>query len=356
MFESVLNDVPQGPRPWLHLAQACRLVGDAAAETRALSSLLDAEPRNLTALLLMGERKRDDGDDRAALSFFTTALAQAAAGPAPPHALQPLLSRAAAFREGAASRFAEHLEDAVGESSSARVRHSLDLTLGRRELFLQQPSMFYFEGLPQRPFYDRSEFDWVPALEAATPAIRDELASVLNDDEAFRPYVEDTPGRPRPNNPLFGDPAWSAFYLWRSGEPVAANAARCPATMAALEALPIPRIAGRSPIALFSRLTPGTHIQPHHGLLNTRLICHLPLVVPEGCGLRVGADTRSWREGELTIFDDSYEHEAWNRGASTRTVLLFEIWRPEIEEAERVELGRLFEAIDRYGPPAVDYG
>jgi aspartyl/asparaginyl beta-hydroxylase (cupin superfamily) len=109
--------------------------------------------------------------------------------------------------------------------------------------------------------------------------------------DGFGPYVEGSVDRLLPNNPLLDDPAWSAVYLWRNGEVVAKNAARFPATMAALARLPIPRIASRSPMALFSQLTPGAHIQPHHGLLNTRLICHLPTVAPSGCRLRVGADT-----------------------------------------------------------------
>src|SRR3546814_9157183 len=84
-------------------------------------------------------------------------------------------------------------------------------------------------------------------------------------------------------------------------------------------------------------------------MLNTRLICHLPLIVPDGCALRVGAETRGWREGELLIFDDSFEHEAWNRGGSDRTILLFEIWRPDIDADEREQLTRIFAAIDTYG-------
>ena len=84
-------------------------------------------------------------------------------------------------------------------------------------------------------------------------------------------------------------------------------------------------------------------------MLNTRLICHLPLVAPDGCALRVGADTREWRFGEMLIFDDSVEHEAWNRGTQDRTVLLFEIWRPEIGAEERAALTRLYEAIGEYG-------
>lgn len=345
---------PDGfPLPWLALAQACRLTSDLGAETEALQAQLREQPRNIAALLLMGDRKRLDGDDRAASNFYTAALNQAAVTRDLPPSLHPLLHQAEAFKREASERFTAHVEAAVTRAETPRIARSLDLLLGRRELYVQQPSMFYFEGLPQRAFYGREEFGWVAELEAATPAIRAELEAVT---EGFAPYVEGNPDRPLPNNPLLDDPAWSALHLWRGGELVAANAARFPATMAALAKLPIPRIAGRSPMALFSRLTPGAHIQPHHGLLNTRLICHLPIIAPPGCGLRVGADVHEWRAGELVIFDDSFEHEAWNRGSETRTVLLFEIWKPEIDAQERAELTRLFEAIDAYGPAMVDQG
>lgn len=354
IFKRLAVEAPANvPRPWLPLAQACRMTGDATGEVGALQALLRDQPRNIAALLLMGDRKRLDGDDRAAMVFYTAALNQAAATREVPASLHPLLRQAEAFKQEVSERFTGHVEAAVSATMSSRVAQSVDLLLGRRELYLQQPSMFYFEGLPQRPFYAREEFAWAAELEAATPAIRAELDAVT---EGFRPYVEGSTDRPLPNNPLLDDPAWSALYLWRDGEIVAENAARFPATMAALARLPIPRIAGRSPMALFSRLTPGAHIQPHHGLLNTRLICHLPIVAPSGCGLRVGADTHEWRDGELVIFDDSFEHEAWNRGTATRTVLLFEVWKPEISEAEQTDLTRLFEAIGRYGPPMIEQG
>ena len=353
-FDRIVAAQPDGfPLPWLALAQACRMAGDAGAETEALQAQLREQPRHIAALLLMGDRKRLDGDDRAASNFYTAALNQAAVTRDVPQSLHPLLRQAEAFKREASERFTAHVEAAITGPQAPRVAQSIDLLLGRRELHLQQPSMFYFEGLPQRAFYRRDEFAWVAELEAATSAIRAELEAVT---EGFAPYVEGDPDRPLPNNPLLDDPAWSALHLWRGGEIVEANAARFPATMAALAKLPIPRIAGRSPMALFSRLTPGAHIQPHHGLLNTRLICHLPIIAPPGCGLRVGADVHEWREGELVIFDDSFEHEAWNRGSETRTVLLFEIWKPEIDEAERAELTRLFEAIDAYGASMMDQG
>ncbi len=304
----------------------------------------------------MAEHQARAGDDRAASSFYHTAFAVAEQDRNPlPRALTAMLERGRVFVQQANTRFTDHLLTLVdsGEVEDGRARdrvaQAVDLLLGRTQLHLQQPSMFYFPGLPQRQYYERGEFAWAGEIETATAAIRRELEAVLTGERGFEPYIRRDPTRPAPANHLLDDPSWGAFYLWRSGEPVPDHAERCPQTMAVLAAAPIPVIAGRSPMALFSRLKPGTHIKPHHGLLNTRLICHLPIIVPPGCALRVGSETRAWREGELLIFDDSIEHEAWNRSDRDRVVLLFEVWRPEITAPERESLTRIFEAIGSYG-------
>jgi len=355
-LDRLVGQAPTGhPRPWFVLAQACRMLGDAAGERAALEPLLSAEPRHLAGLLMMGELQASAGDPRAASACYMAARNVAAARPgdvSPP--IAAMLQRADAFEAEQARRNTEQLLGAIGDaglaegSAGPRVRHALDLLLGKAQLYLQQPSMFYFPGLPQRAFYEREEFPWLAGLEAATAAIRGELTAVLETGAGFGPYVETIAGRPRPANPLLDDPRWSAFHLWRGGTPVAGNVDRCPSTMAALAGAPIPHIAGRSPMALFSLLRPRTRIRPHHGMLNTRLICHLPLIVPEGCGLRVGAETRAWRVGEALIFDDSFEHEAWNDSDALRVVLLFEIWRPELTAVERDALARIFTAIAPY--------
>ena len=144
---------------------------------------------------------------------------------------------------------------------------------------------------------------------------------------------------------MVGNADWGAFYLWRDGEPVEDNLALFPKTRAALQPVPFAKVEGMSPNVLFSRLRPGAAIPPHNGFVNTRLICHLPLIVPEGCGFRVGSQTRPWVEGELMVFDDSIEHEAWNRSDRERVVLLFEIWRPELSEEERALVAALLAAI-----------
>lgn len=343
------------PPPWFLLAQACRHGGDPQGEEDALERLLEAQPRHLGGLIMRADCHFRSGDRRAAASFYGAALRAAATGQ---EAVSPMMANELRRAEAAAAQlereFAAHLEKQLndcfaGGPLAARVATAVDLMLGRKQVFLQQPTSFYFPGLPQIEFYERGQFGWLAEVESAIPAIRSELEAVLAEDGAFVPYVEGDPNRPRALHRLLGDPSWGAFHLWKQGAPVPGNADRCPATMAALERAPMPRIRGRSPMALFSLLRPGAHIAPHNGLLNTRLICHIPLIVPGRCRLRVGNEVREWEEGKALIFDDSIEHEAWNDSDSTRVILLFEIWRPELSEEERGQLTALFEAIELQG-------
>ena len=355
-FQKVVDGGHRSAALWLLLAQACRLGGDEAAEARAVEQVLALEPRNLRALLMKGDAFGRAGDTRAATSFYQAALQAAAkAGPLPP-GLQADLERAEALTRQAGSGYVAHLEAALAragfgeESRGERLQEAVDILFQKKQVYFQQPSAFYFPRLPQIQFYDREAFAWAGAVEAATSAIRSELLAVLADEGAFSPYVEADADRPHQDfHGMLGDPSWSAFYLWKDGDRVGDNAARCPKTLAALEAAPITRIRTRCPSILFSLLRPGAHIPPHNGMLNTRLICHLPLIVPPGCWLRVGNERRAWEEGRLLIFDDSFEHEAMNGSDQPRVILLFDVWRPELSEEERRGVTAIFEAIDSFG-------
>jgi hypothetical protein len=295
------------------------------------------------------------GDVRAAVAFYQSALKSVRDVGGLDRDTIAQLQRAQAFVAGRVREFQQSLEQAVAHAHPAdpvaalRLAHSLDMLKGERQVYQQQPSVLYYPYLAQRQYFEREEFEWVPALEAATPAIREELAALVDEGADFRPYVENHPDRPhRDFHGLNDNPDWTALYLWRDGKVVEQNAARCPKTMAALENVPLSRIGSRTPAVLFSRLEPGAHIPPHSGMLNCRLICHLPLIVPNGCWLRVGNETREWEEGKLLVFDDSFEHEAKNPTGELRIILLFDIWRPELGEEERTAISAIFDSIDRF--------
>jgi aspartate beta-hydroxylase len=216
---------------------------------------------------------------------------------------------------------------------------------------LQQPSFLFVPGLPDKPWWEREAFPFLAALEAQTDAIREELLQVLADEDGLAPYVDmpdDAPAAPMWRT-LNRSPRWSGYHLYRHGDRIEAHARRCPRTMAALEALPLLRIPGHGPEALFSVLRPGTHIPPHTGVINGRLTVHLPLMVPPDCGaLAAAREPRAWREGECLVFDDSFVHEAWNRSGRTRVVLIFDVWNPDLSAAEREALAAGIAAIGEF--------
>ena len=347
-FERIVDSGNADASVCLALAQSCRALRDESAALAACDKALALDPGNLVGLIFKGDHFAAAGEERAACSFYMQAVKVAPPANQMPAELRGQVERAKAACDRYARGFEAHLEQQVARAgASPRFRQSVDLLLGKKQVFFQQPLYYYFPELPQIQFYDREGFPWLGALEAATGDIRAELLEVMKDESLFRPYVQAEPNRPRTEQGgMVDNPDWSAFYLVKNGEVVAENAARCPATLRALEDVPLPHVRARSPSVLFSVLRPGARIPAHNGFVNTRLICHLPLIVPPRCGFRVGNEVREWVEGRAWIFDDTIEHEAWNSSDRTRVILLFELWRPELTLEERELVRDMFEAID----------
>lgn len=325
-------------------------------ELAALDQALARDPGDVTALVRKGELLTRRGDDRAAAAFYRAALSRASSGQLP-ISLKPVIQRAQAGLARAEASFMDHLRASLAAAGLGpgnrppRFAEALELLEGKRQttLQLQRPGAFYYPGLPQRRYYERSEFAWAPELEAQVDIMLGELAALTAHGDGFTPYMVSDARRPRSDvHGLLDNPDWSTLYLHKNGSPVDEVVARVPRTFAAIVSLDLPRITTRAPSVLYSRLSAGARIPPHNGMLNARLICHLPLIVPSGCGFRVGGEIRAWRPGELLVFDDSVEHEAWNDSDSERVILIFDIWRPELNPEERRAVAAVFEAIDSY--------
>jgi aspartyl/asparaginyl beta-hydroxylase (cupin superfamily) len=355
LFGRALAAGSADPMALVGMAHACRATGDAQGASAAVDRLLAADPRNLRGLILKGDLLAEAGEARSASSYYVAAVRSAPPLEQLPADLAADVRRAAATCERYATQYQTYILDQMAakgfdaQRSSRRFAQSLDIILGKKRIYLQEPKYYYFPGLPQIQFYERDAFPWLAELEAATDDIRAELLGVMNEPDAFAPYVQGRSNRPRKEEAgMLNNPAWSAFYLWKDGAPVPENEARCPRTMEALRSAPLARVPNRSPSILFSLLKPGAHIPPHNGLVNTRLVCHLPLIAPGGCRFRVGNEERDWVHGRAWLFDDTIEHEAWNRSDETRVILLFDVWRPELTAEEHQLVISLFEAIDAH--------
>jgi hypothetical protein len=311
------------------------------------------EPKDINANLIKADALTGLGKVKAASSFYLAAIRLAPEISQLPESHAKEIRRAQAACDAAAKHFEKSMSSFLNEigmtggGGESRMEQTIDIMMGRKEIFHQNPSKLYIPELPHRQFYKVSEFEWTEKLLLKAPDIKRELKQLLMDEGVFSPYMEHNPDAPALSNiGLEEDSRWSAFHLVKDGAPIERNINKCPQTYHALSELPIAKINGRSPNILFSLLKPGAHIPPHHGQTNARLLVHLPLIVPDGCELRVGNQTRKVVENQMMIFDDSIEHEARNTSDSTRVVLIFDIWRPELTEDERKVISGIFEKIE----------
>jgi aspartyl/asparaginyl beta-hydroxylase (cupin superfamily) len=342
---------------WLNLANACRALGDRNSAAQALEKALAIDPRYVLALLCKGELLEGLGEGKQAFFFYEAALDSVASGaPAPPQAATALTHArdVVLAKRGELERFLEQQVAAVRAQHAAadlqRFEACREVYLRKRRVYHSQPKQILFPYLPEIEFFRREDFPWLELLEAATEEITAEaLAALAGDRAGFKPYVDFPPGTPLDEWAALNHSAdWSVYPLWHDGEPSPGHVQKCPRTAAVLARLPLCDIPHYAPGAFFSVLTPHTRLPPHTGTTNTRSIVHLPLVIPAGCGFRVGAQVRPWKKGEAWVFDDSIEHEAWNDSDEMRIILIFDIWNPWLSLAERDLVRALTVGIGEY--------
>jgi aspartyl/asparaginyl beta-hydroxylase (cupin superfamily) len=170
-------------------------------------------------------------------------------------------------------------------------------------------------------FFDEGRFDWIEAVKARAPLIKAELDKVMLRRDELPNFQDISPEQAE----LTTDARWKTFFFYGYGVRRALNCTACPETARALSLIP-----GMS-TAFFSVLAPGKHLPAHRGPYNGVLRFHLGLQVPRDgsrCEIRVGQETRKWCDGGALVFDDSYDHEAWNLSDEWRVVLFVDFSRP----------------------------
>jgi aspartyl/asparaginyl beta-hydroxylase (cupin superfamily) len=333
---------------WMRIAAIRRAGGKPGEALEAVHRALAIGPRDFTALLMRASLLQALGAPEAG-EAWGHALAQKPDKDLPPQ-LASIAEEAErhyeTWRSEKEARFKAAMapaEQRANDEESKRIDRFRTNALRRTRAYHSEPTDFQFPQLTEREFHPRRLFPWIEQIEAATDEIAAELRAVMAAERAeLVPYVQLDEHVPMDQwRELNQNPDWTAIHLMQHGRVIEANARHCPRTMALMKQVPQPDIPGASPNAMFSLLAPKTVIPPHVGISNARLVCHLPLVVPDHCWFRVGAETRLWQRGEAFVFDDTIEHEAANPSDELRVVLIFDVWHPDLSPVERQAVAAL---------------
>src|SRR5215213_8385867 len=325
---------------WMKLSAMRKASGDLTGALAAIDRALSFAPLDFSALLSRAVILDALGDPNAG-EEFGNALAQLPPGEEVPAPMRPAVDHARKrwdeHRKRLEQRLTQSLPNELNAAAQARAQRFIANRSRRTRHYHQQPSDFHYPGLPESEFHDREQFAGLAALEAATADIRAEFDALIAAEAAeMVPYIQYPDRVPmRQWKELNHNADWTAIHLLRNGRQVEANARHCPKTLGTIAAMDQPHVPGASPNAMFSLLAPKTRIPPHTGVANTRLVCHLPLIVPPSCGFRVGETTREWLVGEAFVFDDTIEHEAWNDSDELRVVLIIDLWPPALGQDDR---------------------
>lgn len=334
---------------WMKLSAMRKSAGDVRGALDALDRGLALEPLDFSALLYRAVLLETLGDPQAG-EAFGQALAVAPEADQLPASLNATVaharSRWAAFQQSREAQLSQAVPAGLDTAEAKQAERFISNISRRTHHYHQEPTTFHYPGMPEIEFHDRSGFPQLALLESAAGDIRAEFDALIAAEAAdMVPYIQYPDRVPlRQWKELNKSRDWTAIHLLQNGREVDANARHCPRTMEVLARLDQPQVPGASPNAMFSLLAPRTRIPPHTGVANTRLVCHLPLIVPPGCGFRVGATTRQWTVGEAFVFDDTIEHEAWNDSDELRVVFICDLWPPALGQTQRQTVAAIIAA------------
>lgn len=188
----------------------------------------------------------------------------------------------------------------------------------------------FFPGLTAKPWHEADDF---PSTLAITRILESDAQVIIEEYKEASTEPGFLIAHPASYlHPTLKAAAWGYHQVWRGGAFNPSAKERLPRiceVLAKIEEFLSP--AGE---VAFHNMVPQARLRPHADGPNTTLTCHLGIVVPPKCILRVAGESRTWQSGRCLWFDHSYEHDAWNESDENRVIMLLDIIHPDLTSEE----------------------
>jgi beta-hydroxylase len=178
---------------------------------------------------------------------------------------------------------------------------------------------YAFSKVPTTPYLPAGDFPELAALTAEWPVIREEAVRLRENASIKASGTHNDIGF----NSFFRN-GWKRFYLkwYDDAHPSARQLA--PRTVEILSRFPTVKA------AMFAELPPGAKLGKHRDPYAGSLRYHLGLATANDpqCWIDVDGERYWWKDGEATVFDETYLHWAANDTDVDRIILFCDIERP----------------------------
>lgn len=186
---------------------------------------------------------------------------------------------------------------------------------------IMRPVFRRFSKAGNHAYFDKADFPVAQMLESNYELIRQEFDRMKARINEFAPFQDISPDQIHISN----DDKWKMFFLMAGKVRFERNCKEFPETMKLIDS-------DKNLVsAYFSVIGPNKMLMPHEGPWCGVLRMHLGIEIPtdgKGCILVVDQKEYRWKEGEVVVFDDTYEHFAVNLTDNTRVVLFLDYLRP----------------------------
>lgn len=200
------------------------------------------------------------------------------------------------------------------------IRYKISAFLGKGLIFLLEKAVTLF--VKNDIYVDTKQFDWIQNIEDNAHFIQQEFEVFYSKRSSQVPDICEISEE---QYQVVKKDEWKFIPLYSYGLKNDSFTSCFPKTIELIHTIP------NFTTAFFSILQPNMDIASHRGAYKGYLRYHLGVKIPEEnqkCGIDIEGHVYHWENGKSVVFDDTFQHSAWNHTDEFRVVLYVDFIRP----------------------------